>query len=146
MKKVIGVAALLFILSGAFFQANAQVLSVEQIENSIRNDGKYAILVNNARHFDVSVMTGETYKKKSTQIQFEIVMVGKVIRDLTTDQRLIATAKKADSLGIRLVACEFAMKNLGVKKSELPHVVLTTANAFTYIFGLQENGFKVITL
>ena len=39
-----------------------------------------------------------------------------------------------------------AMQQLEVEKSNLPASLLTTHNAFTYVFELQELGYKVITL
>src|SRR5690606_15294697 len=125
---------------------NAQQLPVEQIENAIKNDGKYALLVRQSKHLMASVMTGEAYKKQSKSIQFEIVLIGDVVKDLATSNELKPFIEKAEKIGIRNVVCEFAMQKLGVTKSQYPPSVHTTPNGFTYLFGLQEIGFKTITL
>lgn len=146
MKKQFLIVALLVLTLSISVSVNAQEQNINQIENSIKNDGKYALLVQNSNHFMASVMTGEEFKNKSGNIQFEIVLVGKVVKDLATDEKLKSVVMKAEKLGIRIVVCEFAMNKLGVKKSDYPSYVQTTSNGFTYIFGLQENGFKTINL
>ena len=143
------ILAILFLIIGFFLNTNqlsAQSLSLTEVENSIKRDGKYAILVSNARHLQAAVMTGEELKSKHSKIDFEVVLIGPVVKDLAEDKSLEATVLKSKDLGIRLVVCEFAMNHLGVKKSQYHSYVDTTPNGFTYIFGLQENGFKTITL
>ena len=124
----------------------AQHSATLSVENTIKKKGKYAILVQNEPHFMASVMTGEEYKAKSKSIQFEIVLIGSIVKDLAEKETLKPFIEKARNSGIKIVVCEFAMEKLGVKKSQYPSSVLTTPNGFTYIFGLQESGFKTITL
>jgi len=146
MKKQILIFTFLVLTLSTSFSVNAQEQHVNKIENSIKNDGKYALLVQNSNHFMASVMTGEEYKTKSDDIQFEIVLIGKVVKDLAVNETLIPLIEKAKKLGIRIVVCEFAMNKLGIKKSDYHSYVQTTSNGFTYLFGLQENGFKTISL
>ena len=146
MKKQIIIIAL-FLLGITFFNdVKAQSLTTSQVENTIKKDGKYAILVQNSKHFMVSVMTGEEYKTKNTGIQFEIVLIGEVVKDLAEKEDLKPFIEKAQKTGVKIVVCEFAMEKLGVKKSQYQPSILTTPNGFTYLFGLQELGFKTITL
>ena len=146
MKKQIIIIAL-FLLGITFFNdVKAQSLTTSQVENAIKKDGKYAILVQNSMHFMVSVMTGEEYKTKNTGIQFEIVLIGEVVKDLAENPELKPFIEKAQKAGVKIVVCEFAMEKLGVKKSQYQPSILTTPNGFTYLFGLQELGFKTITL
>ena len=146
MKKQIIIIAL-FLLGITFFNdVKAQSLTTSQVENAIKKDRKYAILVQNSKHFMVSVMTGEEYKTKNTGIQFEIVLIGEVVKDLAEKEDLKPFSEKAQKTGVKIVVCEFAMEKLGVKKSQYQSSILTTPNGFTYLFGLQESGFKTITL
>lgn len=146
MKKQIIIIAL-FLLGITFFNdVKAQSLTTSQVENAIKKDRKYAILVQNSKHFMVSVMTGEEYKTKNTGIQFEIVLIGEVVKDLAEKEDLKPFIEKAQKTGVKIVVCEFAMEKLGVKKSQYHSSILTTPNGFTYLFGLQESGFKTITL
>lgn len=146
MKKHLVIIALFLVASTTFSTVNAQQMSVQQIENSIKKKGKYAILVQNSKHFMASVNTGERYKATSEKIRFEIVLIGEVVKDLAEKDELKPFVEKAEKSGIRIVVCEFAMDKLGVKKSDYHPSILTTPNGFTYLFGLQENGFKTIQL
>jgi intracellular sulfur oxidation DsrE/DsrF family protein len=146
MKKQIIIIALFLLGIILFNDVKAQNLTTSQVENAIKKDGKYALLVQNSKHFMVSVMTGEEYKTKNTGIQFEIVLIGEVVKDLAEKEDLKPFIEKAQKTGVKIVVCEFAMEKLGVKKSQYQPSILTTPNGFTYLFGLQELGFKTITL
>lgn len=146
MKKQIIIIALFLLGITLFNDVKAQNLTTSQVENAIKKDGKYALLVQNSKHFMVSIMTGEEYKTKNTGIQFEIVLIGEVVKDLAEKEDLKPFIEKAQKTGVKIVVCEFAMEKLGVKKSQYQPSILTTPNGFTYLFGLQELGFKTITL
>lgn len=146
MKKQIIIIALFLLGITLFNDVKAQNLTTSQVVNAIKKDGKYAILVQNSMHFMVSVMTGEEYKAKSPKIEFEIVLIGEVVKDLAENPELKPFIEKAQKAGVKIVVCEFAMEKLGVKKSQYQPSIRTTPNGFTYLFGLQELGFKTITL
>lgn len=146
MKKQIIIIALFLLGITLFNDVKAQNLTTSQVENAIKKDGKYALLVQNSKHFMVSVMTGEEYKTENPDIQFEIVLIGEVVKDLAEKEDLKPFIEKAQKAGVKIVVCEFAMEKLGVKKSQYQPSILTTPNGFTYLFGLQELGFKTITL
>lgn len=124
----------------------AQERTVEEIENAVKSDGKYALQVDNSNYLKVSIITGAEYKTKSPDIQFDIVLVGSVVKELADDKELLPFIIQAEKAGVRIVVCEFAMKKLGVSKEDLPKSVYTTPNGFTYMFGLQESGYKTMAL
>lgn len=124
----------------------AQSLSVTAVENSIKKDGKYAIMVPNARYFQAAVMTGKTLKTKYAKMDFEIVVISAVAKDLAEDETLKSFIELSDNVGIRIVVCESAMHHFEVKKSQYHPSIKTTPDGFAYIFGLQESGYKTITL
>lgn len=146
MKNQFFMILFLFVGSVMYTPATAQSLSVEAIENSVKKDGKYALLVTNARHFQAAVMTGEELKTAHPKLQFEIVLIGPGVKDLATDEDLKSFVETSEKLGIRIVVCEFAMKHFGISKSQYHSSIKTTPDGFIYMFGLQENGFKAITL
>ncbi|MDG4951438.1 hypothetical protein NLM59_10945 [Weeksellaceae bacterium KMM 9724] len=143
------ILVILFLMIGSFLNTtnlSAQNLSLNEVENSIKADGKYALLVSNARHLQAAVMTGEELKSQHPNLDFQIILIGPVVKDLAEDKSLEPSILKSQKLDIRIVVCEFAMNHLGVKKSQYHPYINTTPNGFTYIFGLQENGYKTITL
>lgn len=124
---------------------NAQSkLTVEQVENAIRPDGKYAMSVTSTRHLKVAVETSEAFKQKSKNIQFEIVVSGPVLKELVSSSDLRKLIDRAEKANVGVVACAIAMKGLGIKKAELPAYIEISGNAAIYLFGLQELGFKVL--
>ena len=135
-----------FVGSVLYTTATAQTLSISDIENSIKADGKYAILVPNARYFQAAVMTGKELKGNNPKIDFEIVIISAAAKDLATDENLTSFIEISEKVGIRIVVCESAMNHFEVKKSDYHRSINTTPDGFAYIFGLQESGFKTITL
>src|SRR5690606_9264722 len=126
MKKQIIIIALFLLGITLFNDVKAQNLTTSQVENAIKKDGKYALLVQNSKHFMVSVMTGEEYKTENPDIQFEIVLIGEVVKDLAEKEDLKPFIEKAQKTGVKIVVCEFAMEKLGVKKSQYQPSILTT--------------------
>jgi intracellular sulfur oxidation DsrE/DsrF family protein len=59
---------------------------------------------------------------------------------------LLALVEDCKNAGIQMVICQNAMKALNVTKPDLHPYIETTSSGFLYMFGLQENGFKVVTL
>lgn len=148
MKKMKIVLPLIFIvLLLGNHKATAQTTAaINQIENSIKADGKYAILAGNYKHFEGSVRTGLRMRKGNPNLQFQIVLIGMVVKEITTDAQLLALVEDCKTAGIQIVICQNAMKALNVTKSDLHPYIETTSSGFVYMFGLQENGYKVISL
>lgn len=146
MKSIIFAIIIILLGLNSFTTVNAQSLTQTEIENSIKSNGKYALLVQNNMHFQAAVMTGERYKTKNPEIQFEIVLIGPIVKDLATDENLKSFVETSKKNGIKITVCEYAMQKLGVEKSQYDPYIQTTANGFTYVFGLLENGFQTISL
>lgn len=147
-KFLLLVAALAIIPFGLASPALAQPLTEDQIgatENAIRPDGKYALVVTDARKLDVAVMTGRDFKAKSPAIDFQIVMYGEVVRDIATDPAVKDAARRAvNNDGLKLVACNISVERMGIEPGMLPPEVPTTGNALQYVLGLQDQGYKTM--
>ena len=95
-----------FVGSVLYTPAQAQSLSVSDVENAVKKDGKYAILVPNARYFQAAVMTGKTLKTNNPKMDFEIVVISAVAKDLATDESLKSFIEISEKVGVRIVVCE----------------------------------------
>ncbi|WP_417236906.1 DsrE family protein [Bizionia paragorgiae] len=146
MKKQFFMTLLVVVGTVLYAPVSAQSLTVSAVEQSIKKDGKYAILVSNARYFQAAVRTGEGLKAKHSTVDFEVVLIGPVVKDLATDESLQSTIKASEKRGIRLVVCEAAMNHLKLKHTDFHSSIAFTPDGFVYLFGLQESGFKTITL
>src|SRR5690606_36201174 len=67
-------------------QLSAQVLTVAEVENSIKKDGKYVILVRNAEHLQASVITAAGHIKDKRRLNFQIVGCGPLVNDVAGDE------------------------------------------------------------
>jgi intracellular sulfur oxidation DsrE/DsrF family protein len=148
MYKMKNVSPIVFmiLLFGNYLAFGQTTETIDKIEKSIKADGKYAILAGNYKHFEGSVRTGLRMRNGNPNLQFQIVLIGMVVKEITTDKNLLALVEDCKTAGIQIVICQNAMKALGVSKSDLHPYLETTSSGFLYMFGLQENGFKVITL
>lgn len=145
MKKLI----LLLLLGTASLlptKLKAQDLPVTQVENSIKTDGKYAMLIRNAEHLKASVKTAAGLIKENPKLKFQIVVCGALVKDLVSDTEIRQLMDKAKSTGIKVLACGLSMDKFSITAKDLPTSVQVTQNGLIYIFGLQENGYKTITL
>ena len=123
-----------FVGSVLYTPASAQSLSVSAIENSVKKDGKYAILVPNARYFQAAVMSGKSLKANNPKMDFQIVLISAVAKDLATDESLKDFIEISEKAGLRIVVCESAMNHFGVKKSDYHPSIETTPDGFVYNF------------
>lgn len=144
--KIVFPLVLVALVLGSYHGAAQSTDAIDRIEKSIKSDGKYAILAGNYKHFEGSVRTGLRMRKGNPDLQFQIVMIGMVVKEITTDEHLLALVEDCKTAGIEIVICENAMKALKVTKADLHPYIETTSSGFLYMFGLQENGFKVVTL
>jgi intracellular sulfur oxidation DsrE/DsrF family protein len=144
--KVAFPLVLTVIMFGSYFTSAQTTEAIANIEKSIKADGKYAILAGNYKHFEGSVRTGLRMRNGNPDLQFQIVLIGIVVKEITTDAHLLSLVEDCKTAGIEIVICQNAMKALNVSKSNLHPYIETTSSGFLYMFGLQENGFKVITL
>ena len=146
MKNSFLITLLVFVGSVFYNPAVAQTASVASVENAVKKTGKYAILVPNAQYFQAAVMTGQTLKANNPKMDFQIVLISAVVKDLATNESLKPFIEMSEKAGLSLVVCEFAMNHLEVKKSDYHKSIHTTPDGFAYMFGLQEMGFKTISL
>ena len=75
---------------------NAQTAeSVQKTEQSIRKNGKYAIMVMKAPHLKTAVSTGIDFKTFSNKIDFQIIVCGELVKEISHDAALQSVIKNA---------------------------------------------------
>lgn len=146
MRKYILFGVMMTCLLGMLNTVQAQSITNIEIENSVKKDGKYAILAQTSRHFIGAVTVGAEIKESNPDVQFVVGMAGPVVKELAEDEKLKETIEIAKTYDIRLVVCEFAMNKLNVKKSDYHSYIQTTPNVYRLMFGIQELGFKMLNL
>lgn len=135
---------------GAAGPAFAQPPSTDQItrtEDSIRSDGRYAVLVSTSRHLNAAITTGRQFKSKSPNIDFQVVTCGQVAKDIATDPAVKDAARRAvTDNDLKIVTCGLSVTQLGLNPGDIPPETPITENGLTYLFGLQEQGYQTIAL
>lgn len=138
----IALASFTFV-QNTYAQAGAPTLE-EVSKAGMQADGKYAIMVDNASYFMAAAITGEMYKNFSQELDYQIILIGDVVKDLADNKELHAVAEKAHELGVNIIACQFAMKKYGVTSNQYPKFIQETANAFQYYYGLKALGYLTL--
>jgi len=127
---------------------NAQTAeSIQKTEQSIRKNGKYALLVMKALHLKTAINTGIEFKANSKKIDFQIIVCGELVKEISQDTALQSLIKNAVTQhGLKVLACGLSIEQLKVDKSLLPNEIKVTKNGLIYMFGLQEKNYKSIVL
>ncbi len=127
---------------------NAQTVeSVQETEQSIRKNGKYAIMVMKAPHLKTAVNTGIEFKANSKKIDFQIIVCGELVKEISQDAALQSIIKNAVTQhGLKVLVCGLSIEQFKVDKTLLPKEISVTKNGLIYIFGLQEKNYKSIVL
>lgn len=135
--------AILFFLTAttSTFSQNPTTESIEYTGQST----KFAIMINNARHYQAAVMTAQALQVKEKGYAFEIVIVGVLAKELVEDKTLMATIALAESLGVKTVVCQSAMDFFGITKEDLDDRLEVTKNAWIYMFELKDKGFNTLS-
>lgn len=127
---------------------NAQTAeSIQKTEQSIRKNGKYALIVMKALHLKTAVNTGIEFKAKSEKIDFQIIVCGELVKEISQDAALQNIIKNAVTQhGLKVLVCGLSVEQLKVDKTLLPNEIKVTRNGLIYMFGLQEKQYKSIIL
>lgn len=121
--------------------------SVQKTEQSIRKNGKYAIMVMKALHLKTAINTGIEFKASSEKIDFQIIVCGELVKEISQDAALQSVIKNAVAQhGIKVLFCGLSIEQLKVDKTLLPKEISVTKNGLIYMFGLQEKNYKSIVL
>ncbi|NBL65151.1 hypothetical protein GV828_08065 [Flavobacterium sp. NST-5] len=127
---------------------NAQTVeNIQKTEKSIRNNGKYALLVMKVQHLKAAIQTGIEFKTKSKKIDVQVVTCGELVKEISKNPDLQNFIKQAvNQHKLKILICGLSIKQFEVDKNLLPKETPITENGLIYTFGLQENGYKVIVL
>lgn len=139
-------AVLLFALLFNISATQAQVSPTDQKLEYKGSNKNLAVMVTDAMHFNVAVETAEQLYLKENKLNFEIVMVGILAKEIVENAELKSVIERAISAGAKLVVCEYALDLLQVDKSKVDKRISITPNAWIYMFELQDKGFNTLTI
>lgn len=77
---------------------------------------------------------------------FQIVVCGKTVQDLTNKETMADFIQKAENTGVTINACGFSLMKFGVDRSRLPRALRVVENGILHNFELQKKGYLSIEL
>lgn len=139
---------LLTLLNSVFNTSYAQTSeNIAKTEQAIKKNGKYALLVMSVQHLKSAIKTGIELKTYSPKIDIQIISCGELVRDISKDKDLQnLTLNAITKNGLKILICGLSIEQLKIDKTLLPIEIPVTKNGLIYLFGLQELGYKSITL
>lgn len=136
------------LLSVFFIVGNAQQSRTNQISPLTQESNfNYVVLTKNVEHLKPILLAAEVLSKEDGKAfgNFEIIVCGKNIGELTDLKRMEPFMKEAQRLGASIIACGFSLKKFEVKE-ELPKEMKTVENGILYNLQLQKKGYKSLSL
>lgn len=125
------------------FNLSAQQSTDERVNYSGKSD-KFAIMVSDIPHFQTAIRTIQLMDVKEKNFTFEVVVGGKLAKEIAENVELKIEIDKSQKIGIKIVVCEGAMAIHGVSKDMLDKRLFTTRNALIYMFELQDKGYNTL--
>jgi len=77
---------------------------------------------------------------------FEIIVCGKEIGDLTNLEKMQIHLAEAEKVGANIIACGFSLKKFQVDAKKLPKNMKIVANGILYNLELQKKGYLSLSL
>ncbi|WP_310992206.1 DsrE family protein [Aequorivita marina] len=77
---------------------------------------------------------------------FEVIVCGKNIGDLTNMERINPHLTKAKKLGVNIIACGFSLKKFNVDAKKLPKNMRIVPNGILHNLKLQKQGYLSLSL
>tara|TARA_Y100000768_G_scaffold386389_1_gene374690 strand:+ start:978 stop:1424 length:447 start_codon:yes stop_codon:yes gene_type:complete len=141
---------LIYTLLIAFFGSIAMPsLQAQTIDETVVKDLKavqhYALGVQSTREIKGAIMTMKQMQEAGITVEhFEVVIWGKVIKELGSDSEMAEFIRKNASEEMSFSVCAMAMKKLEVSRDEIMPEIGVVPNAYVRLFQLQAKGYNTI--
>ena len=111
-------------------------------------ENNYVVLTKKVLQLKPILLTVEDLKKEDAENfgDFQIIVCGKTVEDLTNKALMKDHINKAKSLGVKINACGFSLKKFGVDHKNLPKEISIVKNGILYDLQLQKKGYMSLGL
>lgn len=108
----------------------------------------YIVLTKKVPQLQPILITAERLKEEDGEHfgEFEVIICGKEIGDITDPAKIGEFITKAEKLGVKLVACGFSLNKFKVDKNAVPKEMKLVENGILYNFQLQKKGYLSLSL
>lgn len=139
MKKITQITVALALLF-AVMHAQAQ---------SPVSDGKqnYIVMTKQIPQLEIILMTAEELEQKEGNTgDFQALICGKEVTELTDHQKMAPWIKRAKEAGVSLVVCGFSLNMFKVDRNQLPKEMKVVDNGLLHALTLQKKGYISVSL
>lgn len=139
MKKIAQITiALALLLTGLYAQAQSQV------SNSKHN---YIVMTKQIPQLEIILLTAEELEQKEGDTgDFQALICGKEVTELTDQQKMAPYIKRAKEAGVSLVVCGFSLNMFNVDRNRLPKEMTVVDNGLFHVLELQKKGYISVSL
>ncbi len=108
----------------------------------------YVVLTKKIPQLQPILLTAEALKAEDGENfgDFQVIICGKEIGDITDPEKINKFIKKANKVGVQIVACGFSLNKFKVEKTKIPKELKLVENGILYNFQLQKKGYKSLSL
>lgn len=108
----------------------------------------YVVLTKKIPQLKPILLTAEDLQKEdgNNYGDFQIIICGKTVSDLTDKDQLESFLQKAKELNVTINACGFSLKKFGVDESKIPAQIKIVKNGILYDLQLQKKGYHSLGL
>ena len=112
------------------------------------NKNNYVVLTKKVPQLEPIILTAEALKEEdgSNFGQFEVIICGKEIGDITDSSKMNGFIVRAENVGVKLVACGFSLNKFKVDTTKVPDEMKTVENGILYNLQLQKKGYNSLSL
>ncbi|MCX7550356.1 sulfur reduction protein DsrE [Xanthomarina sp. F2636L] len=120
-------------------------IKAQQINNDKNN---YVVLTKKVPQLQPIILAAEALKTEDGENfgNFEVIICGQEIGDITNPEKINNFIKKAKETGIEIIACGFSLNKFKVERTQVPKNMKIVENGILYNLQLQKKGYKSITL
>lgn len=148
MFKHISFAAILAAVSTLFtFSASGQEKLDASLIEELNNTPAIALGVQSERQIKGGISIYEQLISSGSTVEnFEIVIWGKLVQELTENQELFRYIEEQQHDNLNFSICQVAMERLEISSGELPQGITVVPNAWLRMLQLQALGYNTLTL
>lgn len=131
------------VLSIFFILGNSQDIYSQETNNQ-----NYVVLTKKVAQLKPILLAATELKKEDGASfgNFEIIVCGKEIGDLTDMEKLQPHLEKAEKVGANIIACGFSLKKFNVDPKKLPKDMQIVNNGILHNLELQKKGYFSLSL
>ena len=131
MKRSIGILMVLIMLG----------ITGNALNNPQGDKNNYVVSTTKILQLQPIILTAEALKKEdgTKYGDFQIVMYGSNVMELTDKEKMEAYTSKAKAAGVAISVCKISLDRQGIDQSQLHEYIQVVGHAYTHLIQRQKN-------